>query len=724
MNREQMLNTYVTEARELLVELEDGVLALENNPSDPETLNLIFRAAHTIKGSGGIFGLDAIVNFSHHVENVLASMRDGDIAFNAELGDALLECRDHISTLVEEAAEGRTEPDEQIVQQGQALLEKLNQHANIKPPSVDTPTAANNDQTVATAGQWHLSVRFSPNIFMSGADPLRVLHGLEDVAETVCIEPVLDSLLQAGSAYDPEQCYLGFEIQLQGSALNHAAIRDVFEFVEDDVELQILAPASQFSDYIQLIESLPEDDLRLGEILVACGAITENDLKQSLASIKTPKIGQVLVDNQKTDPKLIEAALEKQSKVKRRQAANSQASIRVPADKLDYLISLIGELVSRSAAANAVAEQTGSTEMIESIGNLMPMIEAMRDATLELRMVEIGATFERFKRVVRDLGKELRKPVNLELVGGDTEMDKSVTESIGDPLTHLVRNAMDHGIESADVRKERGKPVQGNIRLQAYPQGGHIVIEIVDDGGGLNREKILRKAVEKGLIHQHDAETMSDADAYQLIFEPGFSTADQVSDVSGRGVGMDAVKRSIEKLRGSIDVSSILGEGSTFRITLPLTLAVIDGFMVRVADSSYILPLEQVKECVDFVPTRQRDKTQLVNLRGKSLPVLKLSDFYQLDTGNVTPVRESLVIIQAGNKRAGIVVDELLGEHQTVIKPLDPILKHVPGLTSTTILGSGEIALIIDPTEIIQSIEKVKDARSESSPAVDQRSVS
>jgi two-component system chemotaxis sensor kinase CheA len=426
--------------------------------------------------------------------------------------------------------------------------------------------------------------------------------------------------------------------------------------------------------------------------------VTAQELETALiaqaATEQPQQIGTILVEQGAVQPAVVEAALAKQEQVKELKAQENR-SIRVDADKLDHLINLIGELIIAGASSNLVARRAQNTELQESTSILSNLVEQVRDSALQLRMVKIGATFNRFQRVVHDVAKEIGKDIALVINGGDTELDKTVVEKIADPLTHLVRNAIDHGIEPAEVRVACGKPANGTVTLNAYHDSGCIVIEVSDDGGGLKRDKIMVKAVERGLIEQ--GASLSDSEIYNLIFEPGFSTADQITNLSGRGVGMDVVKRNITALRGSVDIDSEEGIGTTVRVRLPLTLAIIDGFLVGLGKSMFVIPLDMIEECVEFSAEPGHDYT---NLRGEVLPFIRLREVFQ--TGGALARRQSIVVVSYAGQKAGLLVDTLLGEFQTVIKPLNKMFSQVKCISGSTILGSGEVALILDVPALIQ----------------------
>lgn len=713
MNMDQALQTFFAESRELLQQMEDLLLRLERAPDDQEAINAMFRAAHTIKGSAGLFGLDRIVAFTHNVESLLDKLRDGAISFTAELAADLLLCRDHMEMLVDHAAggDGELDADKQCV--GEKLTVKLRELIGEKPDNPHTKAVAQipaeHGKVEASGGSevssdtWHLSLRFGKDVLRNGMDPLSFIRYLSKLGEIVSLHTIPDAIPDA-EAMDPESCYLGFEIALKSDA-DKKTIEDVFEFVHEDCTLHILPPRSKLEEYIKLIETLPEADTYLGDILVQSGALTRKELDEGLARQgKTDmQIGAVLVEQNRVQQTVVDVALEKQKQAKDIKAQESRF-IRVHADKLDALINLVGELVIAGASASLLAQRTRDGALHEATSTVSELVEEIRDGALKLRMVEIGETFSRFQRVVRDVAKNLDKEIVLEISGADTELDKTVVEKISDPLMHLVRNAMDHGIESKARRAQCGKPAQGTLRLNAFHDSGSIVIEVGDDGGGLNRERILNKAIERGLLAS--GQGMSDREVLNLIFEPGFSTAEAVTDLSGRGVGMDVVKRNIQSLRGTVDLDSKEGEGTTVRIRLPLTLAIIDGFLVGVGDATFIVPLDMVLECVDLAgEARQASQGHnYINLRGEVLPFVRLRD--QFDMGGDAGRRENVVVVHYGGQKAGLVVDELLGEFQTVIKPLGKVFSRTRGIGGFTLLGSGDVALILDVPSLIQQAAK------------------
>jgi two-component system chemotaxis sensor kinase CheA len=707
MSLDAALQTFLIESRDLLQQMEYDLLQLENDPQDPELLNALFRSVHTVKGASGIFGLEPVVNFTHVVESLLDKLRQQQVQLSSDLAALLLKCRDHILDLVEltPASSDELSPGQQAI--GSQLLESLERYL----PALSDVVAVNDPEPVEAFGggpvdsdTWHISLRFNRDVLQHGMDPIAFIRYLGSLGELIHVETVADGLPKVAE-YDPEACYLGFEIAFRGE-VDKKTIEDVFEFVRDDCELRILPPRSQLGAFMRLIGELPEDDSRLGELLMACGALTRHELERGLAlqaeqAEAPPRLGEALVGQGAVQAELVEAALHKQRQSQDNKAHASQY-IRVQADKLDQLINLVGELVIASASTALTASASGDAATVESVTEIARLVEEIRDNSLQLRMVPIGETFQRFSRIVRDTAAELGKGIELVISGADTELDKTVVEKIADPLIHLVRNAVDHGIESAQTRLAYGKTAQGQVCLNAYHDSGSIVIEVVDDGGGLDGQAILAKAIERGLVRPEQELTAQEI--FNLIFEPGFSTAAQVTNLSGRGVGMDVVRRSIEALRGTVDVESSLGAGSTFRIRLPLTLAIIDGFLVRAGSEDYVVPLEAVVECIELSGAQLAESREgnYINLRGEVLPFVRLREYFGIPGAGGR--RENVIVVRYAGQKAGLLVDELLGEHQTVIKPMGSLFRHIKGISGSTILGNGRVALILDIPNLIQRL--------------------
>ena len=706
MDLDQALQIFIAECRELLEDMETSLLALEQTEDKSELINSIFRAAHTIKGSSGLFSLDHVVAFTHVVENVLDKVRAGKLDIGDELVAALLLCCDHMRSLVDGVAAGQTEGDETSKAAGDPLIAQLNVFLGKAPGAgaalVPDGALHEVDSTQRIGGQrngsdhWHLSLQFGPEVLRNGLDPLSFIRYLTTIGRIVEILTIPDALPEA-LEMDPEACYLAYELQLDTKA-DRAAIERAFEFVRDECTLRIVPPNSRVEDYLRLLKESADVSDRIGEMMVRCGAITQQELQSALATQvdaapAKPLLGDILVQQQTVHPDVVDAAVQKQKQVKDIQAQESR-SIRVDADKLDQLINLVGELIIVGAGVKLVARKAGIADLLQRTTKLSSLVESVRDSALQLRMVKIAATFNRFQRVVHDVSRDLGKDIGLVIHGEDTELDKTVVEKIGDPLMHLVRNSMDHGIESAELRVARGKPVQGTVRLNAFHDSGNIVITVEDDGGGLKRERILAKALERGLIEAGN--NLSDTEIYGLIFEPGFSTAEKVTNLSGRGVGLDVVKRNITALRGQVEINSKEGVGTAVTVRLPLTLAIIDGFLVEVGKSVFAIPLDTIEECVAYSAEPGHNYT---DLRGEVLPFVRLRELFNVKAASTR--RENIVVLKHMGKKVGLVVDTLLGEFQTVIKPLDEVVNQVKCISGSTILGSGEVALILDVPQLV-----------------------
>ena len=657
INLDQAQQTFIVEARELLQAMEQSLLQLESEPGDQDAIGAIFRAAHTIKGSAGLFGLASIVGFTHIVEDVLDRLREGNVAVDAALIALLLKCGDHMLELVEVVANRGEAPTPVALERGEALREALSAYQPMRTATAIVETAEVADDA-AVEVLWHISLRFGVDVFRNGMDPLSFLRYLETLGQMMQVTTLTDSIPPMDS-WDPESCYLGFEIDLRSTA-GHATLNEVFDFVRDDCEVHISA---------------------VDEAPASTAAIADAPVTQA-------------------EPGLVTAAPQRPAASEAKPRDGNY--VRVNADKLDELINLVGELVIASAGASLLARSCNNDPLQEATSTVSGLVEEILDGALHLRMIPIGDTFNRFRRVVRDISQELGKDIELSISGAETELDKTVVEKIGDPLMHLLRNAMDHGIESADARRAAGKSAKGHLSLNAYHDSGSIVIEIADDGAGLNRERILQKAQERGLVA--GGAVLTDQEIYNLIFEAGFSTAEAVTNLSGRGVGMDVVKRNITLLRGTVDLDSRAGQGTVVRIRLPLTLAIINGFLVGIDQSTYVIPLDMVQECIELDEHQRQSSrdTGYLDLRGEVLPLVHLRDHFSHEG----PVgrRQNVVVVRYAEHKAGLVVDDLLGEFQTVIKPLGKLFGALRGISGSTILGSGAVALILDVPALLNQI--------------------
>ena len=716
MNLEPAIESFKIEAQELVSEMETIFLQLESDSGDDEAINSVFRAAHTIKGSAGLFGFDETVRFTHEIESILMMARDHELTISHELCEIMIRCCDQISEMVSHTSLEGEDFEEKTLSLSQTLLSELTSLAGIPATQAISETeesARVEKPTLAEGGSeyWHLSFRPSTDALTDGFDPISIISYLSNLGEVVYVATVED-YLPSWSDYNPENCYLGFEVALD-SKLSKNEVEGAFEFVIDDWELHVLPPHSTSQEFIKLIHQLPETDAKLGEILVACQAITKRELDDALSAkdsglVEKP-IGEKLTDSKIICPTVVDVAINKQSKIRDKSKSNDNRQfLRVDTTRLDELINLIGELVITGASSNLLAAQSEDPELVESIEQMSHLTEDIRSRCLSLRMVEIGQTLARFHRIVRDVSKETGKEIDLTIQGEETELDKSMVEKITDPLLHLVRNAIDHGIEPKEQRIALGKPEKGRLSIAAIHDSGGIVIEVTDDGRGLNKDRIIEKAIDNGLITSTDGMTQSDI--FKLIFQPGFSTAEEVTDISGRGVGMDVVRRNIEAMRGTIDIDSTPNIGSKISIRLPLTLAIIDGFQMRVAECRYILPLDSVVECVeqDHLNAKTFQDNNCFNLRGEILPVVRLRELFS--EPNEPQLHESIIVVEHSGHRVGIVVDELLGEFQTVVKPMSQLFEHQKWISGSTILGNGAVAVILEVAGLVNiAKQKTKD---------------
>ncbi|MBI4696460.1 MAG: chemotaxis protein CheA [Gammaproteobacteria bacterium] len=654
----QFHQVFFEESFEGLEIMETGLLDLEDG-ADLEAINTIFRAAHSIKGGSGTFGFSAIANFTHGMETLLDEMRSGRRKVARAEVDVLLSGVDCLRGMLA-ATRDNAPLDLDAVAATQRRLEALLQGAS---PQAGAAAPG------PLAGNTGFRVRFAPepHLFKTGNDPVRLLRELCALAP--CAITVDVSKLPATAELDPETCYLSWDCVVEGE-VSEPQIREIFEWVEADAEIVITplaAPEAGAPAALTLappaVERRADDDRRQNE-----------DRRQG--------------DRRATAP------------------ANAPASsIRVDIEKVDALINMVGELVITQSMLSQFSQDeeiTNLEKLREGLLQLERNTRELQERVMSIRMLPISFAFNRFPRLVRDLSAKLGKEVNLELNGETTELDKTVMEKIGDPLVHLVRNSLDHGVEMPEVRLAAGKPAAGTLTLDAYHEGGAIVIEITDDGAGLDTGRIQQKARERGLIGE--TETLTEEQACEMIFHAGFSTAEVVSDVSGRGVGMDVVRRNIKDLGGVVEVTTKQGEGSTFRIRLPLTLAILDGQLIRVGDQVYIVPLVSIIESLQVRPESVSSiggARELYRLRDDYLPVVRLYEQFGIDSAAKDLEDGLLVVVEGDGRRIGLFVDELLGQQQVVIKSLQTNFRRVRGISGATILGDGRVAMILDIAGLI-----------------------
>jgi two-component system chemotaxis sensor kinase CheA len=656
------------EAADLLEKLEAALLDLERSPDDRNLINSAFRALHTIKGSGAMFGFEQVAAFAHEFESAFDRVRKGDAAPDPELIAIALNAKDFLRMQIEKPDEASAVigmcilADLRKLVQGGAGAAALSAAAAAPAPASAAPPPP---PPAPATNRWRVGMRFHKDVLVNGSNPLLLLDELASLGD--CRVTVHAEATPSLEAIDPTACYFSWEVVLD-TARPKSDIEDVFIFVASEMELSIEeAPATAEAP-----------------AAAAAPAAPAAPVEASAAAVAAP-------------PPSGEPAGGAEAAAKH--GAKENATIRVPAERLDEMMDRVGELVIAQARltqlANSGASAKGVAEEIERLA------ASLRDAVMGVRMLPIGSLFGRFRRLVHDLSRDLGKEIELITEGEETELDKTMIERLADPLIHVIRNAADHGLESAEARKAAGKDPAGHIRLIARHAGAEVLISVCDDGKGLDTAKIRAKAEENGLIAP--GAVLTEAELHQLLFQPGFSTAQQVSALSGRGVGMDVVRRAIDGLRGSIDIATEAGKGSTFTLRLPLTLAIIEGLLVRVADTCYVVPLTAVEECVELsadADARSKGR-RFLNLRGDLVPFLRLRELFA-DKGEPDP-HQKIVIVANAETRVGLVVDQIIGSHQIVIKSLSKLHADVPSFSGATILGDGAVALILDVPHLIAS---------------------
>lgn len=656
-NAEQFKQSFREEAREILTELESALLEVNQKGCDAELVGRIFRGLHTIKGSGSMFGFERMAAFTHDLETAFDMVRNGRLEISSELIDLTLAALDQISAMLEEDAGGRSADRAACA----AILDSVRRLAGIEGNAA--PAERNQEPQVAqalsggTVRSWHIRFAPGPDLMRFGANPILLLRelctlgGCSIRASMAAVPPLAE--------LDPERCYVSWEMIL-ATAADRDTIRDVFIFVEDACELDIQAVAAVADE--------------------AVAAPRANDAERIAAALE-----------------------EKRSRSAGRRTYDKPdhaTSLRVPAVKLDQFVNLVGELVTVQARLSEISGRLEDAEVTAVAEEVERLTSALRESSMNIRMMPIRGTFEKFRRLVHDLARELGKEVELTIEGADTELDKTVIEQLGDPLMHLIRNSMDHGIEPAAQRAAQGKPQTASIHLCARHSGASVLISVADDGQGIDAAAVRERAIEKGLVAA-DAE-LAEAEIFALIFQAGFSTARQVTDVSGRGVGMDVVRQRVESLRGTIEVASKPGLGTTVTMRLPLTLAIIDGLLIGVDDACFVLPMASTLECVEL--TREdiasANGKHLAVVRGELVPYIRLREHFNLMSQ--PPEIEQVMLVETGEGRVGIVVDRVLGNCQTVIKSLSRMYRQVQFVSGATILGNGSVALILDPERLAQ----------------------
>lgn len=665
------------EASELFEVLEGALLDLGQRPDDRELVDSAFRALHTIKGSGAMFGFDKVASFTHEFETAFDRVRKGEIKPTQELISVALAAKDYIRALIEDP-----QSTDDII--GEAILDDLKRFVSSDQPAAPAAEIAKAPPLASVESKqagWHLYLEFESHILRNGSNPLDLLDDLCKLGPCFVV-PVTDGIPFLDEM-EPEDCYLKWDVKLH-AACDKDAIDDVFMFVSDEMKLT-LSPL----EHVEPPAPMPLFQL-LDEEPVA--EIPAPLVEAAAAPAAAPPVA-------KPEPKSevkVEAKAEPKAEVKRDD--RGIATVRVQAERLDELMDRVGELVIAQARLTQLAA-SGSDLSIKMIAEeIERLASSLRDTTMGARMVPIGSLFGRFRRLIHDLSRDLSKPVEFITTGEDTELDKTMIECLADPLVHLIRNAIDHGIEDTATRTANGKTEQGRIELAAVHSGAQVLVTVKDNGGGLNTARIRAKAEEQGLIAA--GAVLSDHEVHQFLFHPGFSTAQTISALSGRGVGMDVVKRTIENMRGSIDLSTRPGQGTTVTLRLPLTLAIIEGLLIRVGEGRYIIPLSAVEECIELTADDERSRGRnFLNVRGNLVPFLRLREIM---SASGTPDRhQKTIIISTGETHVGLVADQIIGNHQTVIKSLSKLHSDVTIFSGATILGDGTAALILDVAQLV-----------------------
>jgi len=663
MNIADPTETFRQEARELLDQLEAGLLDLEQDPSNQDLVNSTFRALHTIKGSGAMFGFTAVAEFVHEFETAFDRVRKGQSQANAALIQVALDAKDHIHQLIE-SPESRAEGGDEILAHLRVVVAGAPAEPALNPKAAPTPATP-----PRTAKSWRLVFYLPSDALIYGTNPLLLLEELAQIGPTKVT--ALTDRVPALEALDPEVPHIGWQVDIEADDPT-GAIDDVFLFLRDNMELTLTQ--------------------------LDAGKMEQTALPEPEAVVVEPTAAE--------EPVVTAAELARQSPTPKPRSAEkpesgAASSLRVPAERLDELMDRVGELVIAQARLSQIAALSADTGLKTIAEELERLSSGLRDTTMGIRMVPIGSLFSRFRRLIHDLSGELGKPIEFITAGEETELDKTMIERLADPLVHLIRNSVDHGLESADKRAAAGKPAKGVVRLSAVYSGAEVAISVSDDGAGLDAARIRAKAEENGLITA-DAK-LTDQELHHLIFAPGFSTAQEVTSLSGRGVGMDVVKRTIDGLRGAIEVTTRPGQGTTMILRLPLTLAIIDGMLVRVGNGRYTIPLAAVEECVelpDGIEAHAKGRNFL-DIRGSLVPYLRLREVF----GTAAPAErhQKVVIVSSGEGRVGLVVDQIIGNNQTVIKQLSKLHSSSKSFSGATILGDGTVALILDTAHLVSS---------------------
>lgn len=678
---EQFHGVFFDESDEHLDDMEQLLMSLNVESPDPEELNSIFRAAHSIKGGSGIFGFDALMNLTHVMENLLDKARNNELSVTADIVNVLLETLDVLKDTLNAYRDETSLPEDSIAERIKILNGVINGQYT------DAASGDGDDSSEVSVNAQNESAQDDSFGFFDD-EPNSAIEAADDSFGFFDDEPVNEALSHGDntkSENNDDDGFGFFDDEISNNTVGAQTATTKAETVEVEQGFGFFEDAPSATNINTSLEIASSNNAQSASTQLNTATTSNND--------KAPTSGVAPTTTQaKTPPK----------PPAKKSTARESASIRVDTTKIDAMVNLVGELVITQSMLSMIGQdvegQVGERLQL-AIDELQRNTREIQESVMSMRMLPLTATFNRFPRLVRDLAGKLGKQVELVLQGGSTEIDKSLIEKIVDPLTHLVRNSIDHGIEMPDKRVAAGKPEKGTVILSAEQKGGSIIISIIDDGGGLHRDKILDKARSNGLTVSDD---MPDSEVWQLIFQPGFSTAEAITDVSGRGVGMDVVRRNIESIGGRIDIESSAGEGSAFFIHLPLTLAIVDGMCVSVGKQIFVIPLLNIIE--SFQPTKQQLKTlgndTVLYIRDQYWPLVPLYDFMEVEDAALSPTEGIVVLLESSKKRFGVLVDALVGQQQVVIKSLEEHYRKVAGIAGATIMGDGKVALIIDADSI------------------------
>ncbi len=662
---------FIEEAAELIDKLEVSLLELEKSPNDEALIQQVFRVMHTLKGNSAMFGFDLIDSFTHNLETIYDMIRNGQLEVSKDILNITFSSVDHLKAMLDE--QNYEDPDFKTVHNG--LMGKINRIINPSNAETETETTKTSKEKSESLSTYYILFEPNENIFKNGTNPLYLLDELCSLGEHKVFAHF--NRLPGIKEITPNLCYTYWEVLLTTDQ-DVNAIHDVFIFVESDskLEIQKLAEENLLADKLFV-----EEVSQLAEVQKDVGLVTIQRLAtKAAARINKEKAKQFTKERIATKDK-------------------TAASIRVSSDKLDHLMNLVSELVTTQARLSLFAEQTNVPGLAPIVENVHKLTRQLRDIAFSIVLIPIENLFGRFQRLVRDLSAELHKEVDFIVEGADTELDKTIIENLSDPLMHIIRNSMDHGIEDARVRIANGKPAKGKIHLKAFYSGASVIIQVSDDGAGIDPEIIHAKAISKGLVPSD--KKMSKKEILDLIFLPGFSTAKKVTDVSGRGVGMDVVKKKISDIRGEVEVESEVGKGTTITIKLPLTLSIIDGLLVSIDSSPFVIPLSSIDKiyAVDK-ESIYSSFNNLVTLDGTQIPFFSLRKEFNLQPSSEE--LEQVVVVNFEDNRVGLVVDYVIGEYQAVLKPLGKHYKSHDIFSGATILGDGTVALVMDTNKIIK----------------------